>query len=187
MNRTTDIKSHSSSLSEILSNGSVFLRLIVCAAAIAAGFLLSGCGQNLAADPEDLSVGIAEATYERDAAILSRYSAPSLKQEMGADDEGSFQDAALTQLSDEGVPQGSLQADGVQQLAVPLVPAGVSFYDVTSTGPSGEDITVTVAIAGTEEDDDYQYCAVAVRPAGADPYDDDLFEFVLGGEDTCGM
>lgn len=104
---------------------------------------------------------------------------------MGATDERSFQDAALTQLSDERVPQGSLQADGVQQLAVPFVPAGVSFYDVPSTGPSGENITVTVAIAGTEEDDDYEYCAVAVRPAGADPYDDDLFKFVLGSQDSC--
>lgn len=41
--------------------------------------LVSGYGQNLAADPEDLSVGIAKATYERDVAVLSRYSSPSLK------------------------------------------------------------------------------------------------------------
>lgn len=180
-------KSRGRSLGGILSNGPVVLRLVAFVVVVASGFLLSGCGQNLAADPEDLSVGIAKATYERDAAVLSRYPAPSLEQAMGADDERSLQDAAWTQLSDESVPQGSLQADGVQQLAVPFVPAGVSFYDVPSTGPSEENITATVALAGTENDDYYQYCAVAVRPAGADPYDDVLFEFVLGSQDSCGM
>lgn len=47
-------------------------------------------------------------------------------------------------------------------------------------------VIITVAVVGTEEDDDYEYCAVAVRSPDANVWDDDLFEFVLGGEDTCG-
>lgn len=154
---------------------------------LACGFGLAGCGENLAADPEDLAVGIAEAAYERDTEILARYPAPTLRDAMLMEPEDGFEDATLTRLTNENLPEGDLQTEGVQQLPVPLVPDVVSFYDVTATDPEDRDVTVTVAVVGTEDDDDYEYCAVAVRPQGADPYNDDLFEFVLGGEDTCGL
>ncbi|MGF1473309.1 MAG: hypothetical protein ACFB50_16435 [Rubrobacteraceae bacterium] len=155
--------------------------------ALFTGFLLSGCNQNLADDPEDLSVGIAEAAYERDTETLVRHPAPTLRDAMLMEPEDGFEDATLTRLTNENLPEGNLQTSGVQQLSVPLVPDVVSFYDVTATDPEDRAVTVTVAVVGTEDDDDYEYCAVAVRPQGADPYNDDLFEFVLGGEDTCGL
>ena len=160
-------------------------RLLAGIMAIGLLSVITGCSENLGSDPEDLAVGVVTATYERDTSVLSEYPAPSLEQ--GAAAGQTFEDAALSQLADEGLPEGSIQTEGVQELPVPLMPTSVAFYDVPTTDPEGDDVTATVAITGTENDDDYEYCAVAVRPEGADPYNDDLFDFILGGEDTCGF
>ena len=154
---------------------------------IVASILLVGCSERMEEDPEDLAVGVAQATYDRTFGTLELHAAPSLEAELLASPEEGFDSAAYSRLDDENLPEGNLQTEGVQLLPVPLVPAGLSFYDVPATDPEGRDVTVTVAVVGTEEDDDYEYCAVAVRPQGADPFNDDLFEFVLGGEDSCGL
>lgn len=154
---------------------------------VAASILLVGCSERMEDDPEDLAVGIAQATYDRTFGTLELHAAPSLEDELLAAPEEGFESAAYWRLDDENLPDGELQTEGVQPLPVPLVPAGLSFYDVPATEPGGRSVTVTVAVVGTAEDDDYEYCAVGVRPRGADPYDDDLFEFVLGSEDSCGL
>lgn len=188
MNTDMHVESRLSIIGRLLPGMGTGRRMVAGIAVIlACGFGLAGCGENLAADPEDLAVGIAEAAYERDTEILARYPAPTLRDAMLMEPEDGFEDATLTRLTNENLPEGDLQTEGVQQLPVPLVPDVVSFYDVTATDPEDRDVTVTVAVVGTEDDDDYEYCAVAVRPQGADPYNDDLFEFVLVGEDTCGL
>lgn len=188
MNTNMHVESRTSIIGRtLLGKGPAWRLTAGLAFVLACSFGVAGCSENLAADPEDLAVGIAEAAYGRDTEVLARYPAPTLRDAMLMEPEDGFEDASLTRLTNENLPEGDLQTEGVQQLPVPLVPDVVSFYDVTASDPEDREVTVTVAVVGTEDDDDYEYCAVAVRPQGADPYNDDLFEFVLGGEDTCGL
>lgn len=159
---------------------------VLLAAMVVATLAAAGCGSSLEEDPEDLALGVAVAAYGRDSGVLGAHAAPSLSQTLGSD-QSSVQQAALTQLEEENLPEGRLETEGVQQVPVPLLPASLGYYDVPATDPDGREVSVTVVVSGTEEDDDYEYCAVAVRPAGADILEDDSVDFVLGGEDTCGF
>ena len=55
-----------------------------------------------------------------------------------------------------------------------------------ATDPDGRGATVTVVLNGSD-DGGYTYCAVAIRPSGANIYDDSAFNFVVGGEARCGF
>lgn len=162
-----------------------WLFAVVCGvAALVVGGGVAGCAARLGEDPEDLALGVAVAAYARDAGVLAGHAAPSLSQTIGPD-AADVQQAALSRLDEENLPEGRLRTEGVQQVPAPLLPPSIGFYDVFATDPEGRDVNVTVVISGTEDDDEYEYCAVTVRPAGTNVYDDDAV-FVLGGDDTCG-
>jgi len=57
---------------------------------------------------------------------------------------------------------------------------------VPATDPDGRGATLTVVLNGSD-DGGYTYCAVAIRPSGANIYDDSAFNFVVGGEARCGF
>ena len=115
---------------------------------VAASVFLVGCSERMEDDPEDLAVGIAQATYDRTFGTLELHAAPSLEDELLASPEEGFDSAVYWRLDDENLPEGNLQTEGVQPLPVPFVPAGLSFYDVPATEPGGRDVTVTVARRG---------------------------------------
>jgi hypothetical protein len=101
-------------------------------------------------------------------------------------DEGSLGEAASDQLANEGLPEDGLESSGAQEAPVFLAPEGLTFYDVPATDPDGRGATVTVVLNGSD-DEGYAYCAVAIRPPGANIYDDAVFNFVVGGEARSGF
>jgi hypothetical protein len=101
-------------------------------------------------------------------------------------DEESLGETASDPLENEGLPEDGLESSSAQEAPVFLAPEDLTFYDVPATDLDGRGATVTVVLNGSD-DEGYAYCAVAIRPPGANIYDDAVFNFVVGGEARSGF
>lgn len=148
--------------------------------------LTGGCG-GIDEDPEGLSEAVARATYERNTEILYDHASPALRAyNQTADDrgEGMFAETVTGGL-DRDIPEGEIEAKGAQRAPVMLETEGLAFYDVPAVDPDGRQVTINVALL-EDEDVSYAYCAVSMRDPGDSLTYSDSFEWLVGGEDTCG-
>ncbi len=148
--------------------------------------LAAGCA-GVAQDPERLSEAVARATYERDTGLLYDHASPALRAyNQTAEDrsEGMFAQTVTNGL-DRDILEGEIEAEGAQRAPVMLEMEGLSFYDVPAVDPDGRQVTINVALI-EDEGGSYTYCAVSVRDPGDSLTYSDSFEWLVGGEDTCG-
>ncbi len=141
----------------------------------------------MADDPERLAEAVARATYERDTGLLYDHASPALRAyNQTADDrsEDMFAGTVTKDLADD-IPEGELEADGAQRAPVLLETEGLTFYDVPAVDPDGRQVTVNVALI-EDEGESYTYCGVSMRDPGDSLTYSNSFEWLIGGEDTCG-
>lgn len=159
---------------------------VLCAAALALALLSVGCG-GVEDDPERLSEAIARATYERDTGMLYDHASPALRAyNQTAEDrsEDRFGQTVRNVLEGE-IPEGGIEAEGAQRAPVMFETEGLTFYDVPAVDPDGRQVTVNVALI-EDSYGSYTYCAVSSRDPGDSLTYSDSFEWLVGGEDTCG-
>lgn len=112
-------KSHPSLIGGMWSGkGSPWRLVASMAVALAFSLGLAGCNENLA-----------------------RYPAPTLQDAMLMEPDDGFENTATERLTNENLPEGSLETEGAQPLPVPFVPPAVMCYDVPATDPNGREPT----------------------------------------------